>query len=94
MLLAVTVVGISAKGAQRWIDVGPVQIQPSEFAKLLMVVVLAGYFADHRLGDNVTFLKSLGVIALPALLVFAQPELGPALVFRGVFFLMAFIGGA
>src|SRR5215208_649814 len=90
LLLAVTVAGISAKGAQRWIDVGPVQIQPSEFAKLLMVVVLAGYFTDRRLGDNMTFIKSLGLIALPGLLVFAQPDLGTALVFGAIFFVMAF----
>ena len=94
MLLAVTVVGASAKGAQRWIDIGPVQVQPSEFAKLLVVVVLAGYFAEHRLGENTTFLKSLGILSLPGLLVFAQPDLGTALVFAAVFFVMAFVGGA
>src|SRR4028119_1147292 len=55
MLLAVTVVGASAKGAQRWIDIGPVQVQPSEFAKLLVVVVLAGYFSEHRISDNTNF---------------------------------------
>jgi len=94
MLLAVTVVGVSAKGAQRWIDIGPVQVQPSEFAKLLVVVVLAGYFSEHRLGDNTTFLKAMGILSLPALLVFAQPDLGTALVFGAVFFVMAFVGGA
>jgi rod shape determining protein RodA len=94
MLLAVDVIGSSAKGAQRWIDIGPVQIQPAEFAKLFMVVVMAGYFAEHRLGDKVTFLKALGIIALPALLVFAQPDLGTALVFGAMFFIMAFVGGA
>ncbi len=94
MLLAVTVVGVSAKGAQRWIDIGPVQVQPSEFAKLLVVVVLAGYFSEHRLGDNTTFLKAMGILSLPALLVFAQPDLGTALVFAAVFFVMAFVGGA
>lgn len=94
MLLAVTIIGISAKGAQRWIDIGPVQLQPSEFAKLFVVVVLAGYFAEHRLGDNKTFLKSLGIIALPGLLVLTQPNLGSALVFGAVFFTMAFVGGA
>ncbi len=94
MLLAVTVSGISAKGAQRWIDIGPVQVQPSEFAKLLVVVVLAGYFSDHRAADTKTFLKSLGILGVPALLVFAQPDLGTALVFGAVFFAMAFIGGA
>ncbi len=94
MLLAVTIIGITAKGAQRWIDIGPVRFQPSEFAKLLVVVVLAGYFAEHRLGDTKTFLKSLGIIALPGLLVFTQPDLGTALVFGAVFFTMAFVGGA
>jgi rod shape determining protein RodA len=94
MLLAVLVMGISAKGAQRWIDIGPVQVQPSEFAKLLVVVVLAGYFSDHRLSDNMTFLKAVGILSLPGLLVFAQPDLGTALVFGAIFFVMAFVGGA
>ncbi len=94
MLLAVTLVGASAKGAQRWIDIGPVQVQPSEFAKLLMVVVLAGYFSEHRLSDNTNFLKALGILSLPGLLVFAQPDLGTALVFAAIFFVMAFVGGA
>ena len=94
MLLAVTLVGASAKGAQRWIDIGPVQVQPSEFAKLLVVVVLAGYFSEHRLSDNTNFLKALGILSLPGLLVFAQPDLGTALVFAAIFFVMAFVGGA
>jgi rod shape determining protein RodA len=94
MLLAVDIIGISAKGAQRWIDIGPVQVQPSEFAKLLVVVVLAGYFSEHRLSDNMTFIRSLGILSLPALLVFAQPDLGSALVFGAIFFVMAFVGGA
>jgi rod shape determining protein RodA len=94
MLLAVLVMGISAKGAQRWIDIGPVQVQPSEFAKILVVVVLAGYFADHRLSENTTFLKAVGILSIPGLLVFAQPDLGTALVFGAIFFVMAFVGGA
>jgi rod shape determining protein RodA len=93
-LLAVAIIGDTAKGAQRWIDIGPVQFQPSEFAKLILVVVLAGYFADNRLGETETFLKSLGIVALPALLVFAQPDLSTALVLGAVFFVMAFVGGA
>jgi len=94
MLLAVTVVGASAKGAQRWIEIGPVQVQPSEFAKLLVVVVLAGYFSEHRLSNNTNFLKALGILSLPGLLIFAQPDLGTALVFAAVFFVMAYVGGA
>jgi len=94
LLLAVTVTGISAKGAQRWIDIGPVQVQPSEFAKLIVVVVLAGYFSENRLGENMNFFKALGILSVPALLVFAQPDLGTALVFGAVFLVMAYVGGA
>ncbi len=94
MLIVVTITGATAKGAQRWIDIGPVQVQPSEFAKLLVVVVLAGYFVDNRLSDTKTFLKACGIVALPGLLVFAQPDLGTTLVFGAVFFAMAFVAGA
>jgi rod shape determining protein RodA len=94
MLLAVTVTGISAMGAERWIRLGPVQVQPSEFAKLFMVIVLAGFLADRRVSDNRTFLKALLILALPALLVFAQPDLGTALVFGAVFFVITFVAGA
>jgi rod shape determining protein RodA len=94
MLLAVLVVGVAAGGAQRWIDVGPVQVQPSEFAKLLMVVVLAGYLAAHPVGENAVFLKALGVLSVPAFLVFLQPDLGTALVFGAIFVAVAFTAGA
>jgi rod shape determining protein RodA len=94
MLLAVMVMGAAAGGAQRWVDIGPVQVQPSEFAKLGMVVVLAGYFAEKPVGEHTVFLRSLGILAVPALLVFMQPDLGTALVFGAVFFTMAYIAGA
>jgi rod shape determining protein RodA len=94
MLLAVMVMGAAAGGAQRWVDIGPVQVQPSEFAKLGMVVVLAGYFAEKPVGEHTVFLRALGILAVPALLVFMQPDLGTALVFGAVFFTMAYIAGA
>jgi rod shape determining protein RodA len=94
MLLAVMVMGAAAGGAQRWVDIGPVQVQPSEFAKLGMVVVLAGYFAEKPVGEHTVFLRSLGILAVPALLVFMQPDLGTALVFGAVFFTMAYIAGS
>jgi len=94
MLLAVTIAGAAAGGAQRWIDIGPVQVQPSEFAKLFMVVVLAGFFSEVYVGDHINFLKGLGIVCLPALLVFMQPDLGTALVFGAIFFTMSFIAGA
>ena len=94
MLVAVVVAGAAAGGAQRWVDIGPVQVQPSEFAKLGIVIVLAGYFAEKPVGEHIVFLKALGLLTLPALLVFMQPDLGTALVFGAVFTVMSYIAGA
>ena len=94
LLLAVTLLGVDAGGATRWIAVGPVQVQPSEFAKLLMVVVFAGYFAEKPVGKHGVFLKALGILAVPGFLVFMQPDLGTALVFGAVFVVMAYVAGA
>jgi rod shape determining protein RodA len=94
MLLSVLLMGAAAGGAQRWVDIGPVQVQPSEFAKLGMVIVLAGYFAEKPVGEYSVFLKALGILAVPAVLVFLQPDLGTALVFGAVFFAMTYVAGA
>lgn len=94
MLLSVIVLGTVRGGAQRWIDIGPIQIQPSEFAKLLVVVALSGYLVQKPIHENKNFLKALGFLAVPAGLVFLQPDLGTALVFGALFVAMAYIGGA
>jgi rod shape determining protein RodA len=94
MLLAVTLIGAAAGGATRWIAVGPVQVQPSEFAKLLMVVVLAGYFAEKPVGEHGVFVKALCILSVPGVLVFVQPDLGTALVFGAIFVVMAYVAGA
>jgi rod shape determining protein RodA len=94
MLLAVLVIGVTVSGAQRWVYIGPLQVQPAEFAKLGMVIVLAGYFAEKRVGEYLVFFKALCILSVPALLVFMQPDLGTALVFGAVFVSMAYIAGA
>lgn len=94
MLLSVLFIGTVSGGSQRWIDIGAFQIQPSEFAKLLIVVALAGYLVEKPIQENKNFLKALGLLAVPALLVFLQPDLGTALVFGAIFVAMAYIGGA
>ncbi len=94
MLLAVLLLGTVSGGAQRWIDFGPIQVQPSEFAKLLVVVALAGYLVQKPIHETKNFLKALGFLAIPAGLVFLQPDLGTALVFGALFVAMAYIGGA
>jgi len=82
LLVAVDVMGRVGMGAQRWIDLGIFQVQPSELMKLALVLALARYF--HGLGpEEVGKMKSLAVpillIAVPAGLVLKQPDLGTAL---------------
>ena len=95
MLLAVMFVGQSALGAQRWIQLGPVSIQPSEFSKIIMIIALANLLKD-KIGKLNTFSDLLPIAAyvgLPFLLVLKQPDLGTSLVFMAIFFGMIFACG-
>jgi rod shape determining protein RodA len=76
-------VGRSGGGAERWISIGPVGLQPSEIAKLLVIITLADYFARHRsdLRSVSGLLMSLAYILPPFFLVAAQPSLSTSLVF-------------
>lgn len=60
LLLAVMFVGHSALGAQRWIQIGPVTIQPSEFAKAIIIICLAAFLAKGQ-----SFILILPIICLP-----------------------------
>lgn len=92
-LLALFLVGKTAQGATSWIDLGFFQFQPSEVAKVVMILVLAKYFSDNY--DNMDrpryVLTSLAYVLVPALLVLAQPDLGTALVFGAIWLIMAII---
>ncbi|HZH99410.1 MAG TPA: FtsW/RodA/SpoVE family cell cycle protein [Fimbriimonadaceae bacterium] len=82
LLVSVLLIGKSGKGATRWIDLGPIEFQPSELAKLLTVLTLSA-FLFSRLGEIrrlKTFLLGLVHVAAPLALVFAQPHLGATLV--------------
>jgi rod shape determining protein RodA len=94
MLVAVLLMGLTVNGSQSWLSVGPVEVQPSEFAKPLAIVVLAGYVAHNSFAYNMTFLKAIGILAVPILLVLAQPDLGTALVFGAIFVAVVYVGGA
>ena len=94
MLVAVLVAGLTVNGSQSWLGIGPIQVQPSEFAKPLAIVVLAGYVAHHGFASSITFLKSIVILAVPILLVLAQPDLGTAMVFGAIFVAVIFVGGA
>jgi rod shape determining protein RodA len=97
MLLSVLVFGAERKGAQRWLELpGGFQLQPSEFAKLLLILTLAAWLARNGavIRTPKGFLLSALHMAVPALLVFKQPDLGTSLVFAAVWFAMVYLAGA
>ena len=83
-LIAVIFLGTTALGAQRWITIGGFNIQPSEFAKLGLIITLATMLEGRTAANLPTMLKSLAVTTIPWALVFLQPDLGTSLVFGAV----------
>ena len=92
-LIAVRLVGTTALGAQRWISIGPVNVQPSEFAKIAAILLLGAVLARHPVERPVDLLRPLGVISIPWLLVFIQPDLGTSLVFGALMLTMLYWSG-
>ncbi|GEA16412.1 MAG: rod shape determining protein RodA [Moorella sp. (in: firmicutes)] len=96
LLSAVFFIGHEAKGAQRWINLGPFLLQPSEFAKTITVITLA-CFLDKRRGKLNRWqdlIVPFAYVAVPMLLILKQPDLGTALVLLAILFGMLYIGGA
>ncbi len=96
LLLLVIPLGTEARGSQRWIGLGSVTFQPSELGKLLVVLGVAGFLAERarRIGEVRTVLGTIGLVAVPALLVFVQPDIGTSLVYGAALLAMLFIAGA
>jgi rod shape determining protein RodA len=95
LLLVVLVVGRVIGGSQRWIELGPVRIQPSEFAKLALVFTLADAVLRVRNTFGWVWASLAGIIITipPMLLILMQPDLGTALVFIAIWFGLLFFGG-
>ena len=92
-LIGVAIFGTSAFGAQRWLSIGGLNIQPSEIAKLSSILVLAAVLDRYKLDHPSKLFKPLSVIFLPWLLVFIQPDLGTSLVFGAVLLVMLYWAG-
>jgi rod shape determining protein RodA len=84
LLLAVLVGGKVVKGSSRWLSIGPVGIQPSELAKIAIIIALAKIFSgdpmDLALRPWIYVMGALGLMGAPMLLVMKQPDLGTALI--------------
>src|SRR4051812_21127633 len=85
-LVAVLAVGKNVSGGTRWVDLGVFQFQPSEFGKLLLIVSLAAFLAARRgtWGPGRLTWAVVGFMAVPAALVFLEPDLGTALVYMAI----------
>jgi len=96
LLLAVDIVGHNAMGAQRWLDVGPVKLQPSEISKIALVLVLATYYSWldlKRVSRPLWVLIPVLLILLPTALVLAQPDLGTSVMLIAGGGIMMFVAG-
>jgi rod shape determining protein RodA len=83
LLVLVAVHGSVGGGAQRWIDLGPMQLQPSELMKVMLVLALAAWFhraSWERVGNPLFLVPPLVLIAIPVVLIYKQPNLGTAII--------------
>ena len=83
-LILVMIVGTSAKGAQRWISVLGFNVQPSEFAKIGIIITLAALLHKRTASSLDNFFRALAFTGVPWLLVFLQPDLATSLVFASI----------
>ena len=95
LLGAVAIAGRTGMGAQRWIAIGSFEFQPSELAKIAIIITLAAYLSrrEGKMDDWPSFWPFLHV-APPMLLIMMQPDLGTSLVFAAVLAGMMFVAGA
>ena len=95
LLVFVLVKGSTQMGAQRWIPIGPFNLQPSEFGRVVLALILAMYFGENRRGARNSGDLVTGAIfmAVPLLLIAKQPDLGTAVTLIPVFLGVAFLAG-
>ncbi len=92
LVLVLTLFIGTGAGSARWIRIGPVSIQPSEFMKIGVVLALAKYLSQHRLNLNrpTALIIPFALVLVPAAIVFKQPDLGTAMVFSVILFPLLF----
>ncbi len=95
LILVLTPLGTTQKGASRWIDFGAFQMQPSELGKIAVIMVLAAYLAERK-GEvrarDATFVCA--TVFLPAALIYLEPDLGSMMVYVALVGGLLLVGGA
>ena len=96
LLIAVEFVGVSGMGAQRWIDLGIIRLQPSEVMKISLVMVLALYYDwldPQKVSHPLWLMTPIVLTVAPMLLVLKQPDLGTAILLVGSAVVVMFLAG-
>ncbi len=95
LLVWVDVAGHTRLGAQRWIGIGPLVIQPSEFAKLSTVLALANFLGSHHSWEkeNRIILGAIAMTLVPMFLIMKQPDLGTSLMFVPILVVLLLLWG-
>src|SRR5262249_48866519 len=95
LLVFVLVKGQTQMGGQRWIPIGPFHLQPSEFGRIAVALLLAMYFSENRRGArNTSDLIVGGILTIiPLVLIAKQPDLGTAITLLPVFLGVAYLAG-
>ncbi len=96
LLIAVALIGIEGKGAQRWIDIGFMRLQPSELVKITLVMLLAAYYdwlPMSRVSRPIWVLIPVGLVLTPVALVLRQPDLGTSILLLAAGGVVMFVAG-
>ncbi|MDH4231332.1 MAG: rod shape-determining protein RodA [Nitrospirota bacterium] len=95
LLFIVLIAGRTGMGAQRWINLGPLSFQPSEFFKLIFIIMLANYYslAKESLGVRGLLRVFFYIVFIPFVLLFKQPDLGTAIVVLLIFISVSLVKG-
>jgi rod shape determining protein RodA len=95
LLFFVLFFGVVRGGSRRWIDLGPLNLQPSEFAKAILALVLAKFFGESRRGSVTRgdLLIAVAITAVPLFTIARQPDLGTAVTLLPVLFAVAYVAG-
>jgi rod shape determining protein RodA len=95
LLIYVLFFGVVRGGSRRWINLGVFMLQPSEFAKATVALVLAKFFGDSRRGvlTYADLLIGGAIVAVPLLMIYKQPDLGTAVTIVPALVAVAFVAG-